>query len=78
MCKSHPKRMGTRLRKLKDELKEEKTTQTGKVVKRSLVDGKQLTDKQIDAFQSYYRKAVRDSVGTNAIIMKLKIMSGFT
>lgn len=78
-CVNHvQKRMGTRLRKLKDELKEEKTTKTGKVIKRSLVGGKhQLTDAQINNFQRYYGKAIRDSVGTNFLTMKLKIMSGF-
>lgn len=50
-CVNHvKKRMGTRLRKLKDQLKEEKTTKSGRVIKRSLVGGRhQLTDKQIDA-----------------------------
>ena len=78
-CINHvQKRMGTRLRKLKDELKEEKTTKTGKTIKRSLVGGKhQLTDKQIDAYQRYFGKAIRDSVGTNVTTMKLKIMTGF-
>lgn len=78
-CINHvQKRMGTRLRKLKDELKEDKTTKAGKVIKKSLVGGKhQLTDKQINAFQSYYGKAIRDSVGTSIMKMKLKIMSGF-
>lgn len=78
-CINHiQKRMGTRLRKLKDELKEEKTTKSGKIIKRSLVGGKhQLTDKQIDAYQRYFGKAIRDSVGTNILNMKLKIMSGF-
>lgn len=46
-CINHvQKRMGTRLRNLKEELKV-KTTKTGKVMKRSLVGGKhQLTDKK--------------------------------
>ena len=70
--------MGTRLKKLKDELKEEKTTKTGKVIKKSLVGSRhQLTNKQIDAFQRYYGKAIRDSIGTDVVTMKLKIMSGF-
>lgn len=78
-CINHvQKRMGTRLRKLKGELKEEKTTKTGKMIKRSLVGGKhQLTDKQIDAYQRYYGKAIRDSVGTDVTTMRLRIMSGF-
>lgn len=72
-CVNHvQKRMDTRLRKLKDQLKGEK------VIKRSLVGGRhQLTNKQIDAFQRYYGKAIRDSVGTDSTTMKLKIMSGF-
>lgn len=37
----------------------------------------QLTDRQIDAFQRYYGKAIRDSVGTDVLTMKLKVMSGF-
>lgn len=61
---------------MKDELKKEKT-KTGKIIKKSLVDGShQLTDKQIDASQRYYGKAVRDSIGTDVITMKLKAMSG--
>ena len=78
-CIDHvQKRMGTRLRKLKNELKEEKTTKTGKVIKKSLVGGRhQLTDKQIDAFQRYYGKAIRDSIGTDVLTMRLKVMSGF-
>ncbi|KAK8395395.1 hypothetical protein O3P69_006206 [Scylla paramamosain] len=37
-CVNHvKKRMGTRLRKLKEELKEEKVTKTGKVIRRSVV-----------------------------------------
>lgn len=50
-CINHvQKRMSTRLRKLKIELKEV-TTKSGKVWKRSAVGGKhQLTDKQTDAF----------------------------
>lgn len=46
-CINHiQKQMGTRLRKLKDELKEEKTTKSGKIIKRSLVSGKhKLTDR---------------------------------
>lgn len=50
------KRMSTRLRKLRDELKEEKATKSGKVIKRSFVGGKagKLTDQQIGAFQRYY------------------------
>lgn len=78
-CVNHvKKRMGTRLRKLKDELKEDVVTKTGKVIKRSVLSGKhQLTDKQIDAFQNYYGKAIKDSVGTDVTTMKLKAMSGF-
>lgn len=78
-CINHvQKRMGTRLRKLKEELRRKKTTKTGKVIRRSLVVGKhQLTDKQIDAYQRYYGKAIRDSVSTNVLTMKLRIMSGF-
>lgn len=78
-CINHvQKRMGTRLRKLKEDLKEERTTKTGKVIKRSLVGGKhQLTDKQIDAYQRYFGKAIRDSEGTNTTTIKWKIMSGF-
>lgn len=53
-------------------------TKTGKVIKRSVLSGKhQLTDKQIDAFQRYYGKAIRDSVGTNVMTTRLKVMSGF-
>ena len=74
-CVNHvKKRMGTRLRKLK----EETVTKKGKVIKRSVVSGKhQLTDKQIDAFQRYYGKAIKDSVDTDALTMRLKVMSGF-
>ncbi|MPC23964.1 hypothetical protein E2C01_017033 [Portunus trituberculatus] len=36
-----------------------------------------LTDKQIDAYQRYFGKAIRASVGTNTLTMKLKIMSAF-
>lgn len=36
-----------------------------------------LQIKQIDAFQRYYGKAIKDSVGTHALTMKLKVMSGF-
>lgn len=57
------KRIGTRLRKLKGELKEEKVTKSGKVIKKSLVGGRhQLTDKQMDAYQRYYGKVIRDSI----------------
>lgn len=78
-CINHiQKGIWTRLRKLKNELKEDTTSKSGKIVKRSAVGGKhQLTDKQIDAFQRYYGKAIRDSVGTDYITMKVKIMSGF-
>ena len=78
-CVNHvKKRMGTRLRKLKEQLKEETVTKTGKVIKRSAISGKhQLTDKQIDAFQRYYGKAIKDRVGTDVLTMKLKLMSGF-
>lgn len=78
-CINHvQKRMGTWLKKLREELKVEKTTKTGKVMKRSLVAGKhQLTDKQIYALQKYYGKAIRDNIGTNVLTIKLKIMSGF-
>ncbi|KAK8372148.1 hypothetical protein O3P69_013535 [Scylla paramamosain] len=78
-CVNHvKKRMGTRLRKLKEELKEEKVTKTGKVIRRSVVGGKhQLTDSQINALQQYYGKAIKDSIGTDYITMKKNIMSGF-
>lgn len=78
-CINHvQKRMGTRLRKLKAELKEEKLTKTGRRQWRSLVGGKhQLTDNQITAFQKYYGKAIRDTVGTDIITMKKRVLSGF-
>lgn len=78
-CINHvKKRMGTRLRKLKNEKKEEITTKSGKIIKRSALGGKhQLTDTQINAFQRYYGKAIKDSIGTDTLTMKLKIMSGF-
>lgn len=34
-------------------------------------------DKQTDAFPRYYGKAVRNSIGTDVVTMKLTIMSGF-
>lgn len=37
----------------------------------------QLTDKQIDAYQRYYGKAIRNSVGTSIPKMRLRIMSTF-
>ena len=78
-CVNHvKKRMGTRLRKFFKKLKEEKVTKTGRVIRKSVLGGKhQLTDRQINAFQQYYGKAIRDTIGTNYITMKLKIMSGF-
>ena len=48
------------------------------MIRKSLVGGKhQLTDKQIDAFQRYYGKAIRDNVGTSVMTMRLKVVSGF-
>lgn len=58
--------------------KAERRTTGGKHNKRSLVGGKhQLTDKQIEAQQRYFGKAIRDSVATNVITMNLRIMAGF-
>lgn len=63
---------------MKDELKEEKTTKTGKVIKRSLVGGRhQLTDKQTDVFQRYNGKAIGDSIGTDVVTVELRVISGF-
>lgn len=75
-CVNHvQKRMGTRLRKLNEELKEEKTTKSGKIIRRSLVGGKhQLTDKHIQALQRYYGKAIRVSVGTTTLNIKCRIL----
>lgn len=78
-CINHvKKRMGTRLRKLVDEMKEERVTKTGRIMKRSLIGGKKgLSGTQIDAFTRYYGKAIKDSVGTTVGKMQVKIMSGF-
>lgn len=60
--------MGTRLRKLKEELKEEKTTKSGTIIRKDLVGGKhQLTDKQIQVLQRYYGKAIRVSVESTVV-----------
>lgn len=68
-CINHiQNRIGTSFRKLKDELKEEKITKSGKIIKRSLVGGiHQLTDKQINAYQRHFGKAIRECVCTNIL-----------
>lgn len=65
-CLNHVgKRMGTRLRKIKQEAYEEVTTKTGKKMRRSILGGmNMLTDEVIDKLSAYYGKAIRGKHGT--------------
>ena len=78
-CISHfGKRLGTRLRKLKDETKEEIVCTSGKIIKRSMIGGKhQLTDNQINAYQFYFGKGIRDTTNTSVLEMKKRVMFTF-
>lgn len=77
-CINHvSKRMGTRLRKIK-EASEIITTKTGKKMRRSVLGGAHmLTDQAIDCLCSYYGKAIRDNVGTDYVTMKKAIWATY-
>lgn len=78
-CVNHVcKRMGTRLRKLKQEDFTTITTKTGKKMKRSVLGGAHmLTDKVIDNLQRYYQKAVRDNRNKTVKSMRDGIMASY-
>ena len=78
-CINHvSKRLGTRLRKLKQEHVVEKTTKTGRTIRQSVLGGKnKLTDSAIDHMSRYYSKAVRDNVGGTVEGMRNACLSGF-
>lgn len=78
-CINHvQKRMGTRLRKLREQEKIDTTTRTGNKIRRSLLGGRnKLTDNAIDKMQSFFGKHIRDNVGADYLTMKKAVMSSF-
>ena len=78
-CINHvAKRLGTRLRKLKNETVEVKETKSGKSYKRSLLSGKhKLTDAVIDKLSWYFGLAVRRCKGQTTEILRNDIMAAF-
>ncbi|XP_045134439.1 uncharacterized protein LOC123518003 [Portunus trituberculatus] len=78
-CINHvQKRMGTRLRKLREQEKIDTTTRTGSKIRRSLLGGRnKLTDNAIDKMQSFFGKHIRDNVGADYLTMKKAVMSSF-
>lgn len=75
-CINHvQKRMGTRLRKLRDEVKTDVITKTGNKMRRSCLAGKdKLTDKAITTITSYYGNAIRGNIGKTFVDMKVAVM----
>lgn len=77
-CINHvQKRMGTRLRKLRDEAKVKIKTARGKTVTRSLFSGKTLSDKSINALTNSFGRAIRASVGKTTLDMEQAVMNTF-
>ncbi|KAK8372573.1 hypothetical protein O3P69_010923 [Scylla paramamosain] len=78
-CINHvQKRLGTRLRKLREQEKVDTITKTGSKIRRSLLGGRnKLTDTAIDKMQSFFGKHIRDNVGADYITMKKAVMSSF-
>ncbi|KAK8372125.1 hypothetical protein O3P69_011014 [Scylla paramamosain] len=66
-CINHVcKRMGTRLRKMKQDVSVLTKTKTGKTRKMSLLGGRgKVTDEIVNHLQFYYGKAIRDNTGTD-------------
>ena len=78
MHQPRTKANGYTTEKIEERTKGGENNENRNVIKKSLVGGRhQLTDKQIDAFQRYYGKGIRDSIGTDVLTMRLKVMSGF-
>lgn len=72
-CVNHAsKRLGTRLRKLKAETVETKSTKSGKQnIKRNLPEGQhKLTDGVIDILTKYYGMAIRSNKGKSVSEMR--------
>lgn len=78
-CVNHVcKRMGTRLRKMKQEASVITKTKTGKTRKMSLLGGKgKLTDEIVDHLQFYYGKAIRDNTGSDLKTMREAVWSSY-
>lgn len=78
-CINHvQKRLGTRLRKLRDQEKVDSTTRRGTKIRKSLLGGRnKLTDKAIDQMQSYFGNHIRKNAGTDFVTMKKAVMSSF-
>lgn len=78
-CVNHVcKRMGTRLRKMKQEASVITKTKTGKTRKKSLLGGKgKVTDEIVDNLQRYYGKAIRDHTGSDLNTMRKAVWATF-
>ena len=71
-CINHVgKRMPNRLKKLREEEKEEKITKSGKTRRTSTLGGRyKLSDTNISLMTSYYIKAIRNNIGNPWLDMK--------
>lgn len=78
-CINHvQKRMGTRLRKMRDEEKTEVTTKKGTTIRRAVLGGRnKLSDKAIDTMTAYFGQHIRANVGKTYQEMKTAVMSSF-
>lgn len=78
-CVNHVnKRMGTRLRKMRNDVATFKQNKSGKWVKKSSLGGiNMLTETVIGKLTHYYGQAIRDSVGTDVTTARQKIWSSF-
>lgn len=78
-CINHvAKRLGTRLRKLKQEDFTIITTKSGRKMKRSVLGGaKKLTDSVIQSLQRYYKQAINDNVNKSVTSVRDAIMASF-
>ena len=78
-CVNHvARRLGTRLRKLKQDDFTVITTKSGKKMKRSVLRGaKKLTDIVIESMQRYFKKAISDYQNKSVTAMRDAIMASF-
>lgn len=78
-CINHvQKRMGTRLRKMRDEEKIDVTTKKGTTIRRAVLGGRnKLSDKAIDTMTAYFGQHIRANVGKSYQEMKTAVMSSY-
>ena len=78
-CINHVgKRLGSRLRKLRNDMWEEKTYKSGKKYKHKLLSGKhRLTDSVINSLSSYYGTAIRNCAGKTLEEIRRSILSSY-